>query len=812
MNTEKILLHDLKKSIGKHIIIFIISLITLVVAIVAVSFEKITTDIRVSQLKESTLSEEILIEPADYNNTDKIAAVIEDVPNIDKVVYKAIVNVKTDINDDDYRLYGVDYDIQNELSAIPLLRGNNYYSTDNGVMISSELADRESLDTGDIIKVTYDGKESSLTITGICDKECALFDNFDICLLVDRKTVEEICGFNANRLDLSLNDLVAIDETVEALSEKIAEDEAEIYQKYDSSYYNSFVSTIALSLKIFVIFSAVMSVYLMYSLYRSLIIGQTHEMAVLRTVGMTINGYICFILKQTVTIFLFSAAASYFLSRIMIKLLLHIFAGVEGEVNIDLEPVKLIVVYSVFFIISVFSVIAAVRKQASLKITELIKTRRVVEKRRIIKIIIGIILLPVSAVLNHYYDEYSACLIISLVLALVAMISLSDIIINAVIALFERFRINKMTLGVKQLKPSKSNYSLVFNLSSFVIVLFIIAVSVSGSLSSSIGKIYGDADIYSEVYTDDIDAVYEGIKKDDLITDKICLIRGYTELDDASYMIEAVPVDIYKNKDYENVYREKASHAELFDRLNEKGTVIISSTIAKKQHLKRNEEIELSGKKVRIAGIAATYENMGKMIFTSKETFDDLAVEQNSSLILMNCSDKDKAVEKIESYYDSTNVSGYAMTLDDLFRSNNERNQLIINIIKILSCFIGAVAVICLYNTIVICMKGKLGDYVILRTVGGDKRSILMTELMESAVNSACNFIFALIFGYYINIIVQKTVSFYFGEGERLFCDIKNIILIALIVLASYLICKIVVLKTKLFRTEIVESIKESAV
>ena len=136
---------------------------------------------------------------------------------------------------------------------------------------------------------------------------------------------------------------------------------------------------------------------------------------------------------------------------------------------------------------------------------------------------------------------------------------------------------------------------------------------------------------------------------------------------------------------------------------------------------------------------------------------------------------------------------------------------MMIRIIVALSCFMGLVALICLYNTVKLCLQRRMGNYVILRTVGADKALLTATELIGSAVNAAVNMLYALPFAYFLNRIVRGIVSFYYGEGSTRFCSPMYILAIAAVISAAYVVCKLVLLKRELFRADIVENIKKRA-
>ena len=289
MGENRILLHNLKKNLVKHIIILVISVITLVTAIVSLSFEEITRDIRIKQLADMTMNEEIIISVGEGEDPEKIASLIESADNVSLTVPKTVTQVFSDISSDAFTLYGVDYGVQNSLSEIPVVSGEIGTEENSGLMISRELAEKYGLSVGDQVMITTGESQVTLEISAICDEKCSLFDNFSTCLLTDRMVAEKIIGSGADRIDVSLEDPELIDDTVSALNKVLDGHDVEISQKYDSSFFDSFVFTIVLALRIFVVFAIIMAVYLIFSLYRTLIYEQSSEMAVLRSIGMSMK-------------------------------------------------------------------------------------------------------------------------------------------------------------------------------------------------------------------------------------------------------------------------------------------------------------------------------------------------------------------------------------------------------------------------------------------------------------------------------------------------------------------------------------------
>jgi len=810
MGVNRILLHNLKKNLVKHIIILVISIITLVTAIVSISFEKITLGIRTKQLSEITMNEEIIVSLGE-EDPETIASLIETVDNIVLTVPKTISSVFTDICEEQFTLYGVDYGVQNNLSRIPVIEGDISTAENRGIMISRELSEKYSLSVGDEVDILVGESQETLIVSAICDEQCSLFENYSTCLLADRVLVEEISGTGVNRIDISLENPELIDKTVNAVGDVLADHDVEISQKYDSSFYNSFVSTIVFALRIFVVFAVIMAIYLIYSLYRTLILEQSAEMAVLRTVGMSLRGYVLFVLKQTLVTFAIASLASFFISKLFIMLMISIFVGYNGEYHVNFNPVLLISVYGSFLVICTLSVIAGIKKQVSMPLVGILKSGVCQDVRKRYKCLFGYVFLASAVILYHLSVKNSFGLIMSLVFTLIAMILLSETAVGCIVFVTDRLRMSRYTIGLKQLSSSKSNYTLIFDLAAFVIVLMIVANSVSSDLSGSISRIYGDQSVYTEVYSELSDEELKSIATDISADDTLRLRKAMVEIGDSSYSIEAVPVEDYSRRDYEYVKGEKVSHKEMFERLFEKNSVIISSTVAKNLDLEKGDSFVCGGIELEVKGIAATYDNMGSMIYTSYETLGELQYDQSFDVILFRCGSPNTAVEKITERADELSVQIFVQTISELFKTNNERNQLMIRIIQVLSGFMGIVALICLYNTVKICLRQRIGNYVILRTVGADRGMLTLTEIIESIVDSGVNMLYALPFSFFINKIVRDIVSFYFGEGGRGHFDIRYIMIIALVIVSAYVICKLILLKSSLFRVNIVESIKKQA-
>ena len=811
MGENRILLHNLKKNLVKHIIILVISVITLVTAIVSLSFEEITRDIRIKQLADMTMNEEIIISVGEGEDPEKIASLIESADNVSLTVPKTVTQVFSDISSDAFTLYGVDYGVQNSLSEIPVVSGEIGTEENSGLMISRELAETYELSVGDQVMITAGESQETLEISAVCDEKCSLFDNFSTCLLTDRMVAEKLSGSGADRIDVSLEDPELIDDTVSALNEVLDGHDVEISQKYDSSFFDSFVFTIVLALRIFVVFAIIMAVYLIFSLYRTLIYEQSSEMAVLRSIGMSMKGYIAFVLKQTLITYLTACIFSYFLSRMLIKAMLGIFVGYSGDSTLSLSPVLLLIIYGGALIVCILSVIAGIYRQASMSVISILRSGVCEEKKKRYKGPAGALCLAAAVILYFTSSGVLVGLLTALVLTLISMILLSEIAVGILTALTEHLGLSRYTIGLKQLSSSRSSYTLIFDLAAFVIVLLIVARSVSSDLDSSISKIYGDQSIYTEVYSELTDDDLESIAEDISAEDHLRLRKASAELSGQTYTIEAVPVEDYSKRDYEYVYGEKVSHQELFERLLEKNSVIISSTAAKNLDLEKGDRFMCCGTELTVEGIAATYDNMGRVIYTSYETLEGMDYGQSFDVVLFRCASPSSCVEKIRERADELSVDIFVETTEELFQNNNERNQMMIRIIVALSCFMGLVALICLYNTVKLCLQRRMGNYVILRTVGADKALLTATELIGSAVNAAVNMLYALPFAFFLNRIVRGIVSFYYGEGSTRFCSPMYILAIAAVITAAYVVCKLVLLKRELFRADIVENIKKRA-
>lgn len=813
MGLNRILLHNLKKNLAKHFIILTISVITLVTAIAAISFERITLGIRTEQLAEMTLNEEIIITPENESDSERIMSLIENADNVERLVPKTVTDVYTDISDSRFTLYGVDYAVQNELSAIPILEGEISSSENNCIMISSQLAREHSLSVGDEVTLFIADKKERLSISAVCDENCALFDNYSTCLLADPLLAGKISGIGVNRIDVSIEKPELIDDTVTEISALLNGIDAEIAQKYDSSFYDSFVFTVVLALRIFVVFAVIMAVYLIYSLYRTLILEQSSEMAVLRTLGMTMKGYISFVLKQTLATYAIASVSAFFLSKLLIRIMLGTFIDYSGNADISFSPIMLAAVYSSFLIICIFSAAAGIYKQASIPVIEVLRAVTVPDRSRGLYMkVIGAVSLAVSILLYFAVGDSVTVLSISLVLALAAMIMLSGTAVDIIAAIVRRIPVSRYNVGLKQLGSLRSSYTLIFDLASFVIILFVISNSVSSDLTNSISKIYGDESIYTEVYSeisdDELESIAESIEADDVLI----LRKASADINGETFTIEAVPIESYCDREYESAVKEKVSHRALFERLYDDGAVIISSTAAKQLGVKKGDTVICGGAELYVKGIAATYENMGRMIYASYDTLGSIEYENSFDVILYRCDEPEKAIETVGERYAELSAGYSVQTVDDLFKANNERNQTVIRIVNMLSVFIGLAALVCLYSTVKICLQKKIGNYVIFRTVGADRAALTMGEIIESAVDSLANMIYALPFAFFTDMIVRSIISFYYGEGSSGMCSIICLLGITLAIEAAYIICKLILLKKELFKVNIVESIKQKAV
>jgi putative ABC transport system permease protein len=214
---------------------------------------------------------------------------------------------------------------------------------------------------------------------------------------------------------------------------------------------------------------------------------------------------------------------------------------------------------------------------------------------------------------------------------------------------------------------------------------------------------------------------------------------------------------------------QDSSLDEIFDKLlKEEQNIIISSSFAKSHNLNIKDNIKIDEIEYSITGIISSFENMGKVMFVSKQNFIKY-FKPDYTDFLISCPQKEQIynVKKLISESLQKKTDFNIVSIDELFESNHQRNQIVFSLVSCIILISMLVASIGLINEITINILKQKKSFAIKRAIGFSKTSITLGILFLGLLAGFISGINGIILGGISNIHVFKIISYYIGDLSR---------------------------------------------
>lgn len=771
-----LLLKGLKTNLFSPMLVFLTVLLTVLVLTANFSFEESVTDTRIQQLRETTMNTQILISAFDEGEVFELGA-IEDIlkanANVESYAGRYSFYAETDLEIQTLYFYAMDLERQDEIYGIDLVSGTMNFTEENGILVSSDFAEENGLALGDSFTVRTEAGESRVTIKAIAENS-GFFSDSDSIVISGLSLAENIFELDGmiNRVDVTLKELEEIDRTASDLNEKLAERGLVAEAKFNSDFYDSYVSTIVLALNLFVGFMVFLSVYIIYTVFKSRVYENMRDMMTLRSIGFSARDYRLQILGQSLILTVAASACACVLSVPFVRLLMELFLGESGEAGIN-GRMALVSVIAVN-VVSMGSVWLTTRNVMQMGIVDVLKNNVVQEKRthRAVTFGAGICFL-VGAFL-------AACLLegrlgvnayfLSVFCALMGIVLLQNSLISVYAWLLCRIMGSgrgAKGLFARQLPFRCRSYTQSVSILVLVLTVATLATSISGVLEESMQSVYKGADIYIQSYAEDTTQLTAILEEEEVVETFLSESRSYSEIEGNQMIVAGIPVDQYIGEEYERVIG--GSRQDVFSQLKEENTIVVTTTFAQNNNLSVGDSLTVEGRAMKIVGEVSSFEEMGEVLFVSKEQFADMFEQAEFELILLTVTggDTETAVEAIREEIDAQKIENtYAYSVDEMVEENNARNQLIIRVIYGLCLVSLLISAISLVSSLIINMSERRRDFVIFQSVGVSRREIRFLGILEGLSMGMYGGIVGTLAGIGVLPLVLEVLSYYVGAME----------------------------------------------
>ncbi len=775
MSKIRYIINAFKYQKMKFFLMFGVTFLTLLIFNISTSLRESVINTRLGQLRDTTQNSQIVVSAKDgtYKEFDETifwncckSTYDDDIINS---ITRDYCYVDVEGINHSLFLYGTDVNRQVEIYDFQLESGNVDDWKDDEILISSAFAKDNQLRVGDTLKLQYGEKQESMQVKAISKEEGMFLNAYDFAItstaFVDR--IGNRKGL-VNRIDLTISDLKKMDEITRGLNDELKGTGLSAISKYNLSYFQGYVSTVVLALNLFSIFLLLLTVYMLYSLFQSYVYENVGQLATLRSIGFTIRDYRVIVCSQVMFIVLVAFLFSIVATPVAMKLL----GGMMFQQNTKVEyhlGMMLLKGLAVLFL-AVVSIYVASYKVSRTEIVSLIRNhvsyhKQTFHKKRLLSAILVFIVAIVVEVLNHKETKLYYCYA-SLITLLIAFLLFQELLIRVYGTILHKIFGNKRkSIGLfgKQIKTSLVSYLPAVTSLVFILSIAMCILSMSAILKQAMGNMYKSSDFYMTIQSSDTKSCLDVLDKTKEIKNYIVQFRKTEQIEAEKVQVTSIE-DGLKDDDYKMF--ANCENYQRFDELQHGNNIVISDTLAKRWNKKTGDKISIADKELEIIQVIKTFENMGEIVFISEKTFRNTFAQQDNCAVLIQASNRENLEGMRDMLQEELDKVGDAkiVTTKEMYKSNMKANQVIVKVIFAFACVILIVSGIGLCSVVIINILLRKREFLVFRTIGISRCSILKIACLEAAAVSIYAFLNALCIQKALLKIMVEILSYYVGN------------------------------------------------
>lgn len=794
----KIAFNNIKNNKFKYTIMSIVFMLSILSGVFSLTFSDLALKTREDQLRKNTLNTQLSIITKDekdiYFESEDILEKVKNIDGIDSISPR--IGGQGLCNNDPISFVGIDIEKQINVYDFEYEDKSDDISDSDSILVSSSFIEKYSQDIGDTVTLKINEKDYVFKIAGIL-KTQGDFQSIEEVFIALGKAQEALSQEGkVYSLGVTLTDLSKIDNVFNALTNSI-DDKLIVDKKYDLNDYKSFIDIISVAMRIFTVFSIIISVLLCYSTYKSLIYDRVKLIGTYRSLGISQAGIYVSMLFELIIIVIPSVILGEIVSNILMRFIISNMFNYNIAFQVDFK--KSLAVILVVILSGFLSMCIAVREILRKNVVSLIKGSVEVKENEEgkLKYFLSALFFLVSIVFYNkvYYENNQLLDIVSMILI---SISFSIMGILIIMAILRGVAIVFENINTKFKSIFKEVQSMIKQMKySIILIVFIIAIaSVSNMISQVINNnslnVYKGIDIvFNNLDSYKNEAVEEKISQIDSIYKTVSVNRHSQNINGKQMTLSGIDTDKYSEISFEKYL--DISKESMMDKLkNEENGVILNKTYAKSIDKDRGDTITINtlkgDKDYTIVGIVESFEDKGSVIFFSKENFNNNFVSDYTSYFLC-VEDRNSINDAAEELRDSVkDIIRYNIsTLEEMQIQNEADNSMIFMMINIVIFMSLAVSVVCLINNLIVNLIKRKGIYAIKRTLGMGLNTIRRIILLEGFLIALGSSALGIILGTILNKSILKILSYYIGGVE-----ITNTIIPVVYVMAAIIIVMIV--------------------
>ncbi|AJE09557.1 ABC transporter permease [Clostridium botulinum] len=808
-------------SIRKNKIRYMLLTCTLVLSTIIMLSTSIIKDsaikIREDQLRKTTLNSQLLITTADeenpFFNPKDIINSIKDIDGISHIVPRIGGMAKDYKTLKDVNIIGVDLNKQKAAFPIELIDKYKIKDKENEIIINEKYAKENSLKVGAKIKLVI-GTRNKEFIISVISKNTGVFDPSMNTAMISIDNAQYLLDQkdNAYSIGITIKNLDDINNMIEEIKPKVSS-KFIIQQRYDMDYFKSYVGTIDMALKIIGVLSIFITLFLTYSTFSLIIYERLHQIGILRSLGISKKDIKVSVIVENLLIVLSSIVIGSVLTIPFVRLILnYIVQG--GYFTLDLR--KFLFIDLIIIIFSVLVILVSLRKILNMSVINLLKgigkkyyTNKI---GKIFKFSFEVLLLIVSVVIlisEYKRENGTLALILGALFFIISFVFLAKLLLIMFNWIYQKiFSIFKGSVRIlfKELVMQFSNIVDIVIITSIIICSIYVSVTLKNMINNGVMNVYGNADLMLSI-DGTVEDFTDKIKNIKYIKNSLLQSRATKVIKDTKVDIAGIDGSQYK-KDFSTEIIKKGKN-NIFDKLDDGKNIIITTTFSKNTGVNLNDSLKINEVNYKVIGVVSSFENMGKVLFVSKDNFNkDIRVkDKDLCLIKVNSKQIKSTTNEIEKLFKDKYENKYSIQeLTVLNEENNNNNKKTFTIVNVLICISTIICIISMSNNVTINLLSRKKVYATKGALGISKGYLSKCILFEAIVLGSYSGIFGLGLGVTLSNYINKILSYYIGDMVFI-KDYKIMVILVLISIGITAISYIYPMR-KIYRINIIDEIK----
>ncbi|APC85119.1 ABC transporter permease [Clostridium botulinum] len=809
-------------SIKKNKIRYILLTCTLVLSTIIMLSTSIIKDsaikIREDQLRKTTLNSQLVITTADekdpFFNPKDIINSIKDIDGISHIVPRIGGMAKDYKTLKDVNIIGVDLNKQKAAFPIELIDKYKVKDKENEIIINEKYAKENSLKVGAKIKLVIGTRNKEFIISGI-SKNTGVFDPSMNTAMISIDNAQYLLDQkdNAYSIGITIKNLDDINNMIEEIKPKVSS-KFIIQQRYDMDYFKSYVGTIDMALKIIGVLSIFITLFLTYSTFSLIIYERLHQIGILRSLGISKKDIKVSVIVENLLIVLSSIVIGSVLTIPFVRLILNYIVQ-DGYFTLDLR--KFLFIDLIIIIFSVLVILVSLRKILNMSVINLLKgigkkyyTNKI---GKIFKFSFGVLLLIVSIVIlisEYKRENGTLALILGALLFIISFVFLAKLLLIMFNWIYKKiFSIFKGSVSIlfKELVMQFSNIVDIVIITSIIICSIYVSVTLKNMINNGVMNVYGNVDLMLSIDGTVEEDFTDKIKNIKYIKNSLLQSRTTEVIKDTKVDIAGIDGSQYK-KDFSTEIIKKGEN-NIFDKLDNGKNIIITTTFSKNTGVNLNDSLKINEVNYKVIGVVSSFENMGKVLFVSKDNFNkDIKVkDKDLCLIKVNNKQIKSTTNEIEKLFKDKYENKYSIQeLTALNEENNNNNKKTFTIVNVLICISTIICIISMSNNVTINLLSRKKVYATKGALGISKGYLSKCILFEAIVLGSYSGIFGLGLGVTLSNYINKILSYYIGDMVFI-KDYKIMVILVLISIGITVISYIYPMR-KIYRINIIDEIK----